>query len=368
MLEDFNCHYPLWDSRGTSDPRGEEVFHWVISSDLLPLNDHDTSTLLHRSPDISFAPFTLAFSCYWEVLQDLGSDHLPILLSVPLSPVFRPNERPPSFNFQKARWDSFASHFDCHYPSAEKYLSLSSAAAFFTSLALKADKSSISFARIKHHPKAWWSAEVESAVSERRKAFAAAHRSDEDRQVYISASRRASQSSPRLRHGRRLALFFHLNLNTPLRSIAGSSSSSTNFPNCSSPRESASVYAANPRPHFSVSQPEATSLSSAEPRSLRSLTRPFALLFVLLNFLRALQPLLVHRHWPRQSCLSYAKASSSLWHGFSSSHFQSLLVFTFLSFHPEDIFYYSHTQDGKSARLSCFLPAYLFHLLRFEAF
>ena len=74
ILVDFNCHHPLWDSRGTSDPCGEEVFDWVISSDLLPLNDPDIPTLLDRSsPDISFAP-TLAFSCSWEVLQDLGSD------------------------------------------------------------------------------------------------------------------------------------------------------------------------------------------------------------------------------------------------------------------------------------------------------
>ena len=100
ILGDFNCHHPLWDSRGTSDLRGEKVFDWVISSDLLPLDDPDTPTLPHRSsgsrssPDISFAPSTLAFSCSWEVLQDLGSDHLPILLSIPLSPVFRPNERP----------------------------------------------------------------------------------------------------------------------------------------------------------------------------------------------------------------------------------------------------------------------------------
>ena len=84
ILGDFNCHHPLWDSKGTSDPRGEEVFNWVISSDLLPLNDPDISTLLHRSsPDISFAPSSLAFSCSWEVLQNLGSDYLPILLSVP---------------------------------------------------------------------------------------------------------------------------------------------------------------------------------------------------------------------------------------------------------------------------------------------
>ena len=45
-----------------------------------------------------------------------------------------------------------------------------------------------------------------------------------------------------------------------LRSIAGSpssSSSSLNFPNCSSSRESTSVYAAYLRSHFSVSQPKA---------------------------------------------------------------------------------------------------------------
>ena len=118
ILGDFNCHRALWDSRGTSAPCGEGLFDWVISSDFLPLNDPDTPTLLHRSsPDIFFAPSSLALSCSWEVLKDLGSDHLPSLLSVPLSPVFRPNERPPSFNFQKARWNGFASYFDSHCPS-----------------------------------------------------------------------------------------------------------------------------------------------------------------------------------------------------------------------------------------------------------
>ena len=128
------------------------------------------------------------------MLQDLGSDHLPILLSNSLSPVFRPNERPPSFNFQKARWGGFASYIDSHCPSAEEYssFSVSSAAALFISLALIAAKSSISFSRIKFPPKAWWYAEVEEAVSERCKVFAAAHRSDEDRQAYITASPRAS--------------------------------------------------------------------------------------------------------------------------------------------------------------------------------
>ena len=43
--------------------------------------------------------------------------------------------------------------------------------------------------------------------------------------------------------------------------------------------------------------------------------------------------------------------------GFLFPHLQSFLDFAFLSFHLEDIFYYSHLQDGKAYRLSCFLPA-----------
>ena len=108
---------------------------------------------------------------------------------------------------------------------------------------------------------------MEGAVSERCKAFAAAHRSDEDRQAYISASQRAlsviakakdeawqttcSSLSPRSNPKSVYSL---------LCSIAGSPSSSSsppNFPNCSSPRESPLVYATYMRPHFSVSQPKA---------------------------------------------------------------------------------------------------------------
>ena len=106
---------------------------------------------------------------------------------------------------------------------------------------------------------------MEEAVSERRKTFAAAHRSDEDRQAYISASRRASSVIAKAKTDAWQTTCSSLSLKSNpksvhslLRSIAGSpsSSSSPNFPNCSSPRESASVYAAYLRSHFSVSQPQ----------------------------------------------------------------------------------------------------------------
>ena len=134
-------------------------------------------------------------------------------------------------------------------------------------MTLNAAKSSIPFGRIKRPPKAWWSAEVEEAVSERCKAFAAAYRSDEDRQAYITASRRASSVIAKAKTEAWQTTCSSISprsnpksVHSLLRSIAGSSSSSSsspNFPNCSSPRESASVYATYLRSHFSISQPKA---------------------------------------------------------------------------------------------------------------
>ena len=108
---------------------------------------------------------------------------------------------------------------------------------------------------------------MEDAVSERRNAFAAAHRSNENCQAYISASRRASSVIAKAQAEAWQTTCSSLSpksnpksVHFLLRSIAGSpssSSSSPNFPNCSSPRQSASVYAAYLRSHFLISQPKA---------------------------------------------------------------------------------------------------------------
>ena len=155
----------------------------------------------------------------------------------------------PFLQFSESSLDGFLSYFDSHCPSAEEYssLSLSSAAALFTSLALNTAKSSIPFDCIKCPPKAWWSPEVEQAVSERRKAFAAAHRSNRDRQAYIFASRCASSVMTKTKTEAwqtTCSSLSHLNLTLHLYTFSfalllahlSSSSSFPNFPNCSSPR------------------------------------------------------------------------------------------------------------------------------------
>ena len=133
------------------------------------------------------------------------------------------------------------------------------------SLLLNAAKFFISFDRIKRHPKAWWSAEVEEAISERHKAFTATHRSNEDRQAYISASRHASSVIDKAKAEAWQATSSSLSSKSNIKSVysllcsvAGSSSSPPNFPSCFSPRESISVFADHLRSYFSVSQPKAS--------------------------------------------------------------------------------------------------------------
>ena len=122
------------------------------------------------------------------MFQDLCFNHLPILLAIPLSLLFRPNQWPPAYNFQKACLNYISFYCDSHCPSTKEYSSISSATALFTSLALNAAKFSIPFGRAKRQPQAWWSPEVEEAISGRRKGYDAAHRRDEDRQAYVSGS------------------------------------------------------------------------------------------------------------------------------------------------------------------------------------
>ena len=52
ILGDFNSHHLLFDSKSSSDPRGEEVFEWATSSDLI-LISFDTHTLFYSSSIIS---------------------------------------------------------------------------------------------------------------------------------------------------------------------------------------------------------------------------------------------------------------------------------------------------------------------------
>ena len=272
IFGDFNAHHPSWDSRSHPNPHGSEIYSWLLSSDLEILNDPLSHTLVstahgsRTSPDLSLAPSALAPRCSWSVLPDLGSDHLPLSITIRLSHHFAPNQRKPAFNFQKADWDVFSSTLTslCPDPVSYSSLSLSKAVKLFTSIVLQAAKSSVPFGRTHQPPKAWWSPELSELVQKRRAALSKAHISEEHRQAYRSAHREVSaavakakaeawqRKASSLRPTAQPRKVFSL-----LRSVAGvpnsSSSSDPTFPGCSSDKALAARYASFLRSHLSCS-------------------------------------------------------------------------------------------------------------------
>ena len=79
----FQLPSPLWNSNWYFPPpwRGSVRLGRFLCS--LPLNDPYILTFLAVAPPQTSRLLPLPLSCSWEVLQNLGSDHLPILLTVP---------------------------------------------------------------------------------------------------------------------------------------------------------------------------------------------------------------------------------------------------------------------------------------------
>ena len=141
-----------------------------------------------------------------------------------------------------------------------------------------------------------------------------------------------------------------------LRSVAGSSSFSysPNSSNCSS-EESASVYADYLRSYFSVAQPKAL-LDRARSYlfELLPVIYPEKSHFFFCSPFSPIEFLVTAKNLPSSTATGPDKiAYFILKHlsrsnmNFSSTYFQSFLVFAFLFFHLEDFLSYSHPKMGK---------------------
>ena len=75
IFGDFNSHHSSWDSHSPENQSGKELFDWLLSSDLLPINNPEHYTLLHRAtgnrsyPDLSLIHSQIASKCTYRLFQ-----------------------------------------------------------------------------------------------------------------------------------------------------------------------------------------------------------------------------------------------------------------------------------------------------------
>ena len=148
---DFNCQHSSWDSHRLEDQLGQDLFGWVLSSELLALANPDHITLLHYSignrspPGLSPVPASIASICIRQVLPDLGSNLLSVSITIPGYPMGNLASGPLSFNYNKARWDKYLFYKNTHCPPPSIFttLSLSETIHTFTKLVNNATTSAV---------------------------------------------------------------------------------------------------------------------------------------------------------------------------------------------------------------------------------
>ena len=109
-LGDFNAHHSAWYSSST-DKRGTLLMNVVCGSNVGVLN-WDSPTMLSgnanlSSPYVSLASSSLITSTNWQTKMNLGSNPLPILVSLQMDYTINLIPHRTSFNLKKENWDRY---------------------------------------------------------------------------------------------------------------------------------------------------------------------------------------------------------------------------------------------------------------------
>ena len=306
ILGDFNCHHPLWDSRGTSDPVGRKY-----STGSSPQTSSPSMTLTH--PPFSIAPLAVA---------PLLTSPLLLLLLLFLAPgrCFRTWVLTTyQFFYLSLSLRSFAPMI-VPLPSIFRKLAGMTLPPTLTILLQRNTRRFLFPLQLLSLPLWQWMRPNLPFLSAASNALLKLggllrwnKRLVKDAGLSLLLTEvmkiarltsppldvpRQSLPRPRLRHGRRPALLFHLNLILNLCTLFFALSLALLPPLLTF----LTVLLPGNRLRFMpltwgltfpflsqrpcAAEPEATSLSSAEPRALWSFTRPFALPSLPLNFLR----------------------------------------------------------------------------------
>ncbi|CAL1535307.1 unnamed protein product [Lymnaea stagnalis] len=112
---DFNGQATLWGYKRVNNT-GRKLLDLCNSTNLCIMQSVETPpTCIHTSngresrPDLTIISSDLRHKSTLNVLKDIGSDHLPILIKIGKNDVLAKSSRPNTWRYQSANWTKFAS-------------------------------------------------------------------------------------------------------------------------------------------------------------------------------------------------------------------------------------------------------------------
>ena len=187
---DFNAHSHLWDQRQPEDAMGHKLEDWCIDKNLVILNTGaatriNPATGGTSTPDVTAAVGFPSIGATWETCESIGSDHLPIKVSISLPPAKKARRGRGRFAMKKAAWDDYRSTFDrlaAEWLTQPEPLTATELDRQLSRIILQAAKSAIPFGNggKERHP--FWNDRCDEAVQARETALKKATATDHSRE------------------------------------------------------------------------------------------------------------------------------------------------------------------------------------------
>ena len=193
---DFNAHLPSV-GYSTYNQRGHNIED-ILNSTNLCLQQDSTSqpTLFHRRhgtssrPDLTMISSDILGKTSVEVLEDIGSDHRPILITISRQHDGKPKQRRKClWNFRKANWKLYKHLTDRDFEEIPTNKPIEEAYSNICSAILRNAKKTVPKGNHKHY-KPFWNKDLETAVKERRRLRKVAEKqpSRENKTAYNKAT------------------------------------------------------------------------------------------------------------------------------------------------------------------------------------
>ena len=116
VLGGFNAHDSAWLSSQSTDARAttllDQLEDMVVLNGDVPTRIPFTTGSRSTSPDVAFASPDISLRCDWRVINELSSDHMPVIISLELSTPIQAKPKHTFLNYRKADWASFASQVE----------------------------------------------------------------------------------------------------------------------------------------------------------------------------------------------------------------------------------------------------------------
>ena len=173
---DFNAHHVSWDEYAQGMPRGVELYNLVEENEMAVLNDGKPTRAARFqqgcglcAPDITISTSEAADRFRWQPLNELSSDHSPILIKWNQLVKTERAQRRVRPNFQKADWNLFRARLAEVQPFLEAVTDPATKLKIFVDCVQEAADIAVPQKVCKKKETPWMNAELKTLIQERNR-------------------------------------------------------------------------------------------------------------------------------------------------------------------------------------------------------